>query len=74
MKASAILKRIMADKGISVKMLSEMTGKKLSTVYNTFYNDEKTQRSGLSFENVVAMADALGCDVVIRDRETGKEY
>ncbi len=74
MRASRKLKMIMADKGMKINQLSEMVGKSPQTLYNTFYNDEKTKRSGMTFEKVAELADALGCDIVFKDRETGKEY
>ena len=74
MRASRTIKMIMIDKGIRTKELSEMVGKSPRTIYNTFYNDENTKRSGMTFEKVAELADALGCDIVFRDRETGREY
>lgn len=74
MRASKTIKKIMIDRGVNIKQLAEMSGKSQSTMYNTFYNDEKSQRNGMSFENVVELANALGCEVIFRDKETGKEY
>ena len=73
-RASKTIKKIMIDKGVNIKQLAELSGKSHSTMYNTFYNDEKSKGSGMSFENVVDLVNALGCDVIIRDRETGEEY
>ena len=74
MRASKTLKMIMVDKEVSIRDLSEITGKKLSTIYNTFRNDSISKRGGMTFENVVDIAEALGCEVIIRDKETGKIY
>lgn len=74
MRASSTLKAIMIMKDISVKQLSELTGKKVTTIYNTFSRDGKSKGGGMTFENVAEYAEALGCEVIIRDKETGKEY
>ena len=74
MRATRRIKMIMADKAINIKELAEKTGKGAPALYQTFYNDEKSKGSGMSFEKVAELADALGCDIVFRDRETGKIY
>lgn len=74
MRASRRIRSIMAAKGIKINTLAEVMGKSPQTVYNTFQNDEKSKRSGMTFEVVAEMLDALNCDIVFRDRETGKEF
>lgn len=74
MRASRRLKSIMAAKNIKINAVAKTLGKSPQTIYNTFQNDEKSKRSGMTFEIVEEMANALGCDVIFRDRETGKEY
>ena len=74
MKVSAILKQIMKDKKMKVPDIAEKMGISKNTVYNTFVNDKKSEIHGMTYENVIRYANALGCDVIIRDRETGKEY
>lgn len=74
MRASRILRSIMTRKNIKVKQLAEELGKTEKTIYNTFYNDERSTGKGMTFENVVEMAEVLGCEIVFRDKETGKEY
>lgn len=74
MRATKRIKKVLVDKDITIKMLAEMTGKGASGLYQTFYNDEKSKGSGMSFEKVSELVEALGCEIVIRDKETGKEY
>lgn len=69
MGASKKLKMAALDKGIKHKELAEMLGYKgENTVYNLLSRDNFT------YENVERWADLLGCDVVLRDRKTGKLY
>ena len=73
-KGSAIIKAIMKDKKVSVQKLADTMGLAKNTIYNTFSNDINSERNGMSYENVFRFAEALGCEVIIRDKETGKEY
>jgi len=68
MGASKKLKMILLDKGIRQADLAEMTGRHLPTLRNMFYRDNMT------YATVEQLADALGCDVVLWDRKTGKLY
>lgn len=68
MGASKKLRMLMIDKEVSQKEFAEMIGKSLNNVRNTLYNDN------FKMETLEAWADALGCDVVLRDRKTGKLY
>lgn len=74
MRANEIIKRIMSQKKIRVGTLAELTGKSPQTIYNTFYNDKHSQGNGMAFEIANELFEALGCEVVIRDKETGEEY
>lgn len=74
MRASERLKKIMKHKRITTVKLAEILGNSKQTLYNTFNSDIRSKGNGMTYENVVRIADALGCDVVIRDRETGEEY
>lgn len=74
MRATKQIKKVMIDKGITTKGLAELAGKNVGTLYQTFYNDKNSKGSGMSFETVCELADALGCDVILKDRETGEEY
>ena len=69
MGASKKIKMILLDKDIQQKELAEQLGYRGK---NTIYNLLK--RDNLSFKTVERWADILGCDVVIRDRVTGKIY
>ena len=74
MRASNTLRAIMVMKDVSVKELSERTGKKISTIYGTFSKDSSSKGGGMTFQNVAEYAEALGCEIIIRDKETDKEY
>ena len=74
MKVSRKIKMIMKAKKMHSQELADKIGISKQTVYNTFGNDSHSERSGMTFETVARYADALGCDVIIRDRETGEEY
>lgn len=68
MGAAKLLRKIMIDKKVKQYDLAEQMNKPKQTVYNTMCRDRMT------WDNVVQYADALGCDVVIIDRETKKVY
>ena len=83
MGASKHLKMIMLDKGIKTKdfalkyqSLPRQTngdgkGKEKSLSPNIVSN--MLYRDNMTFATVEIMADILGCDIVFKDRETGKE-
>lgn len=68
MGASRKIKTVAMAKGIKTKDLAEAYG----DLTQTFYN--KLHRDTMKYDEVEKIADALGCDVVFRDRETGKIY
>ena len=68
MGASKRLRMAMLDKDVSVVKLAEMTGKATQTVYNALAADN------FKYDNLSTYANALGCDVVLLDRKTGKTY
>lgn len=68
MDAQKALKAVMKHKRITQHKLAETLGKPYNTVRNTLYG------SNMKIETLTEMADALGCDVVLRDRKTGKLY
>lgn len=68
MGASKKLKKAMIDKKVTQVTLAEMTGKNLQALRNMFYRDNMT------YATIEQLADALGCDVVLQDRETGEIY
>ena len=74
MRASKRIRMIMIDKGVKINELAVMTDKSPRTLYNTFYNDEKSKNSGMTFSVASQLAEALGCEIVFRDKETGKTY
>ena len=68
MGAKKHLKMVMSDKEIKPGKVAE----KLEMPAQSFYN--KINRDTMSFSDVEKIADVLGCDVVLIDRETGKTY
>lgn len=68
MGASKHIKTAMIDKGIKAGTLAE----KLGELPQTFYN--KLSRDALRWGEAEKIANALNCDIVLRDRETGKTY
>ena len=68
MGAAKHIKTAMTVKGIKSGELAALVGKTAPNLYNILSRDV------LRFSEVEAMADALGCDVVLRDRETGRFY
>ena len=68
MGASKKIKQVMIDKNIKVGELAERLGMKPQPLSNKLFRDT------MSYTDVEKMADALGCDVKIVDRETGKEF
>lgn len=64
MDAKAIIKNAMKHQNIKSGVLSE----RLGMDYQAFCN--KLSRGTMSANYMVQIADALGCDVVFRDRET----
>lgn len=74
MGVSARIKKVMKDKKFTAQKLADEIGISRRTVENTFFQDTHGENFGMTFDNVIRYANALGCDVIIRDRETGKEY
>lgn len=68
MGAAKSLRMAMIDKEVSVVKLAAMTGKAKQTVYNALAADN------FKYDNLSMYAEALDCDVVLRDRKTGKTY
>ena len=69
MGASKHIKTAMLDKGIKPGAVAVALGYDDKQV---FYN--KISRDTMKFSDVEKIADALGCDVVLIDRETKKTY
>ena len=68
MGATVHIKAAMLNKGIKSGELAEKLGK----IPQTFYN--MLTRDTMKFADVEQIADILGCDVVLVDRETKKIY
>ena len=68
MSASKKIKMIMLDKDIKTDKLSAFLGIPKQTIYNKFCRDT------MKYNDVESIADFLGCDIVFKDRKTGKEY
>lgn len=66
MDAKAIVKKAMKHQKIKSGVLAELLGMD----YQAFCN--KLSRGTMSANYMIQIADALGCDVVFRDRATGE--
>ncbi len=62
------LKKAMIDKEIKQKEIADILGISKQTLYNSLSNDN------LTFRRAAAIANILGCDIVLMDRKTGKIY
>lgn len=68
MGAATQIKEVLYDKRMKQTDLAVAVGKDKQYIYNALHRDS------FSYEMVVQIADVLGCDVVLMDRETGKIY
>lgn len=68
MGASKHIKIAMASKNIKPGAVADALGVPAQTFYN------KINRDTMKFSDVETIAAALGCDVVLIDKETGKTY
>ncbi len=68
MSAIKALKKAMKQKHIQQQELADKTDRKLQTVRNTFH------RGNMTCAVIEQYADIVGCDVVLRDRETGEIF
>lgn len=68
MDGKAILKSVMARKNIKTGSLADALGYKRQTFANWF------QYNKMTLEKFSEVADYLGCDVVLIDRDTGEIY
>lgn len=74
MRASELIQKIMAEKGVKSIEMANRLGKSKQTVYNTFHNDKTSTKGGMKLETVAEFLEVLGCEIVVRDIVTGKEY
>lgn len=65
---------IMKDKRVTAAELAERTGRSRQTLYNMFYKDDHSGKTRIEHGSIEELVEALGCEIVIRDKETGKEY
>lgn len=68
MGATKKIKKILLDKDMTQVTLAELAGKNLLTMRN------QLSRDNLTYASVEHLCDVLGCDIVFRDRETGRIY
>lgn len=68
MSATKHIRRVLFEKDIKGLELADMIGKPKQSLYN------QLNRDTWKFSEVEKIADALGCDIVFKDRETGAEY
>lgn len=69
MGVSKKIKMALIDKGITQKELAERLGyQRTNSVYNMLNRDNMT------YAVVERWADAIGCEIVLRDKENGKIY
>ena len=68
MSASTIIKKIMLDQGITVKVLAEKLGLTSQVLSNKLY------RNTFSYNDYIKISNILNCDVKTISRETKIEY
>lgn len=68
MGASKQIKQVMIEKNIKVSELAEKIGMKPQPLSNKLFRDT------MSYSDVEKIAAAMGCDVKIVDRKTGREF
>ena len=68
MGASKKIKKILIDKDLTQAEFASAIGKDHQQVRNTLYKDNAT------YKTVETWLDAIGCEIVFRDKATGKIY
>lgn len=68
MSASKTIKIAMINKGVSVGDLADRLAIRSTTLSTQLWRD------AMGYDRVVEILDALDCDLVIRDKATGKIY
>ena len=71
------LKAVLKKEKVSVKQLASMLGKSPQTIYNTMNAEgkatpEKKRQISISYGSVEEMLDALGYEIVFRNKTTGE--
>lgn len=64
----SVIRSVMAKKGIKLGQLTQMLDCNRQTLANTLQNNRMT------LNKFAEIADALGCDVILVDRETGETF
>jgi len=70
MDAQKLIKDILKYKHITLQGLADRAGKPYNTLRNTLYGGSKN----MTCDTLEQLADALGCDVVLIDRKTRKQF
>ena len=68
MGATKKIKKVLLDKELNQVQLAGLAGKDVQALRNQLYRDN------LTYASVEHLCDVLGCDIVFRDRETGRIY
>lgn len=68
MGASKKIKKVLIDKGLTQVDLASMADKGVQTLRSQLYRDN------LTYASVEHLCNVLDCDIVFRDRTTGKIY
>ena len=68
MGATKKIKKILLEKNLNQIQLAELADKDVQSLRNQLYKDRFT------YASVEHLCDVLGCDIVFRDRETGRIY
>lgn len=69
MSIKKMIKKAMLDKGIKSGFIADKLDIDRQFLYNWLYKPDTE-----AFERLVAIADILGCDVALIDRESGNVY
>lgn len=68
MGMAATIKQILKDQKVSQIELANRVGCSKQTVYNVMHQDS------MSLQTLEKYVEALGCEILIRDKDTGKFY
>lgn len=68
MKNFKYIQLAMKDKDMTQQALADAIDKPYNTLRNILYKDNMTTKT------LGQIAEALGCEIVLRDKETGKLY
>ena len=68
MGATIHIKNAMLHKGLKSGAVAKLIGKDTQNFYN------QLNRDAMKFSEVEMIADVMGCDVMLVDRETGEAY